>query len=112
MGEGLALLVERPWDPAISIISRQPLEKLPGNPVIIVAPPGTVIISRQPLEKLPGNPVIIVAPSGTVIIYRQPLEKFNPVKDVGRWRFNNKIRREFSPNQNNYLKSLKSSHTT
>jgi len=40
MGEGLALLVERPWDPAISIISRQPLEKLPGNPVIIVAPPG------------------------------------------------------------------------
>ena len=81
MGEGLALLVERPWDPAISIISRQPLEKLPGNPVIIVAPPGTVIISRQPVEKLPGNPVIIVAPPSTVIISRQPVEKLpgNPV---------------------------------
>ena len=43
IADGLATLVNRPWDPAVSSLSRKRLDKLPGNPVIIVAPPGRVI---------------------------------------------------------------------
>ena len=44
IADGLATLVNRPWDPAVSSLSRKRLDKLPGNPVIIVAPPGRVYI--------------------------------------------------------------------
>ena len=40
VADGLALLLRRPWDPAAKSITKSKLEQLPGNPVIIVAPPG------------------------------------------------------------------------
>merc|ERR1719233_2098064 len=38
--EGLAGLLRRPWDPAASSLARRRLGRLPGNPILIVAPPG------------------------------------------------------------------------
>ena len=38
--EGLAVLLRRPWDPAASSLARRRLGRLPGNPILIVAPPG------------------------------------------------------------------------
>merc|ERR1719187_656878 len=38
--EGLNLLLRRPWDPAASGLTRRRLARLPGNPVLVVAPPG------------------------------------------------------------------------
>jgi len=38
--EGLAVLLRRPWDPAASTLVRRRLGRLPGNPILIVAPPG------------------------------------------------------------------------
>jgi len=38
--EGLAVLLRRPWDPAASSLARRRLGRLPGNPVLVVAPPG------------------------------------------------------------------------
>ena len=38
--EGLSLLLRRPWDPAASSIASNRLARLPGNPILIVAPPG------------------------------------------------------------------------
>ena len=38
--EGLSLLLRRPWDPAASSITSRRLARLPGNPILIVAPPG------------------------------------------------------------------------
>ena len=38
--EGLHLLLRRPWDPAATGLSRRRLARLPGNPVLVVAPPG------------------------------------------------------------------------
>ena len=40
MAEGFSVLLNRPWDPAASSITRRRLDKLPGNPIIIVAPSG------------------------------------------------------------------------
>ncbi len=51
--EGLGTLLKRSWDPAISsqsAVRRLPLAKLPGNPVILVSPPGPAdprLISRR-----------------------------------------------------------------
>jgi len=38
--EGLAVLLKRPWDPAASSLARRRLGRLPGNPILVVAPPG------------------------------------------------------------------------
>lgn len=38
--EGLQLLLRRPWDPAEGSLATRRLARLPGNPVIVVAPPG------------------------------------------------------------------------
>eukprot|EP00090_Calanus_glacialis_P009565 TRINITY_DN17950_c0_g1_i1.p1 TRINITY_DN17950_c0_g1~~TRINITY_DN17950_c0_g1_i1.p1 ORF type:complete len:1086 (-),score=407.11 TRINITY_DN17950_c0_g1_i1:129-3386(-) len=38
--EGLAVLLRRPWDPAASSLARRRLGRLPGNPILVVAPPG------------------------------------------------------------------------
>jgi hypothetical protein len=49
----LGTLLKRSWDPAISsqsAVRRLPLAKLPGNPVILVSPPGPAdprLISRR-----------------------------------------------------------------
>jgi hypothetical protein len=49
----LSTLLKRSWDPAISsqsAVRRLPLAKLPGNPVILVSPPGPAdprLISRR-----------------------------------------------------------------
>jgi hypothetical protein len=50
--EGLATLLKRSWDPALShqSLHRRLLLKLPGNPVLLVAPPGpttTHLVSRR-----------------------------------------------------------------
>jgi len=38
--EGLHLLLRRPWDPAATGLTRRRLARLPGAPVLVVAPPG------------------------------------------------------------------------
>jgi len=40
LSDGLRLLLKRPWDPVQKSIMKTKLEQLPGNPIIIVAPPG------------------------------------------------------------------------
>jgi len=38
--EGLLLLLRRPWDPVEGCVTDRRLSRLPGHPIIIVAPPG------------------------------------------------------------------------
>jgi len=48
--EGLNLLLRRPWDPAATGLTRRRLARLPGNPVLVVAPPGPAdpkLVSRR-----------------------------------------------------------------
>ena len=48
--EGLSLLLRRPWDPAATGLTRRRLARLPGNPVLVVAPPGPAdpkLVSRR-----------------------------------------------------------------
>lgn len=48
--EGLALLLNRPWDPAANGLTRRRLARLPGNPILVVAPPGPAdprVMSRR-----------------------------------------------------------------
>jgi hypothetical protein len=74
--EGLGTLLKRSWDPAISsqsLVRRMPLVKLPGNPVIIVAPPGPAdprVISRR--MRLWNNQLGCL---GKVIVINMPTPK-------------------------------------
>ena len=38
--EGLLLLLRRPWDPVEGSLASRRMARLPGNPIIVVAPPG------------------------------------------------------------------------
>ena len=49
--EGLSLLLRRPWDPAASSITSRRLARLPGNPILIVAPPGPDIRDGKTISK-------------------------------------------------------------
>ena len=51
LGEGLSVLLNRPWDPVVSSLVRRKLEKLPGNAIIIVAPPGIIELFYRKLFK-------------------------------------------------------------
>ena len=72
----MATLLKRSWDPAISSQSLRrlpPLSKLPGNPVILVAPPGPAdprVISRR--MRLWNNQLGCL---GKVIVINMPTPK-------------------------------------
>ena len=72
--DGLRLLLKRPWDPSMALISEQKLKKLPKNPILVLtaATPGSpnAIISKR--MKLWNS--IFASMGRTVSIPMPPLE--------------------------------------
>ena len=46
--EGLLLLLRRPWDPVEGSLASRRLARLPGNPLIVIAPPGPELRENKP----------------------------------------------------------------
>ena len=72
--DGLRLLLKRPWDPAMSLITQQKLKKLPKNPILVLTASGPSDIWNTTSKRMKLWNNLLSSMGRTVTIPMPPLD--------------------------------------
>ena len=72
--DGLRLLLKRPWDPAMSLISQQKLKKLPKSPILVLTASGPCDVLNTTSKRMKLWNSLLSSMGRTVTIPMPPLD--------------------------------------